>query len=126
VTETDVICTANSNSQLDGLLTVFHTERSPDGLSNKQNDLPILCSEDKATLKALSREFEIDFVSLSFTRQAGDVDQAREYLKSIGLDTTKVRVQKYASSIALIAYEENGWHSRAACAGGGKGGEGDQ
>lgn len=90
VTETSVVCTANGNSELDGLLTVFHTERSPDGLSNKQNDLPILNSEDKATLKALSKEFEIDFVSLSFTRQACDVDQARDYLKSIGLDTTKV------------------------------------
>jgi hypothetical protein len=90
VTETDVVCTANSNSELDGLLTVFHTERSPDGLSNKQNDLPILNAEDKATLEALSKEFEIDFVSLSFTRQASDVDQARDYLKSIGLDTTRV------------------------------------
>jgi len=37
---------------LDGLITVFHTERSADSLANLQNDLPVLCEEDKAALEA--------------------------------------------------------------------------
>ena len=90
MTDTEVICTANGNSELDGLLTVFHTERSPDGLANKQNDLPVLNRTDMAALETLAKDFEIDFVSLSFTRHGSDLDQAREFLKSIGLDSTKV------------------------------------
>ena len=69
---------------------MFHTERTSDGLANIQNDLPILCAEDKAGLKALARDFEIDFISLSFTRHSSDVEQAREFLRSVGLDNTKV------------------------------------
>ena len=90
MSQSDVVCTARNNSELDGLLTVFHTERSSDGLANIQNDLPILCPEDKAGLKALARDFEIDFISLSFTRHSSDVEQAREFLRSVGLDNTKV------------------------------------
>lgn len=89
-TETDVICTASANAQLEGLLTVFHTERSSDGLSNIQNDLPIFNDEDKTAIAELAKEFEIDFISLSFTRSALDIDQAREFLDSVGLESTKV------------------------------------
>ena len=90
VTATDVVCVARNDSQLDGLLTVFHTERSADGLSNLQNDLPILCDEDKSAIKSLASEFELDFISLSFTREAKDVEQAREFLSAINLLNTKV------------------------------------
>lgn len=90
VTETEVFCTANGNSELDGLLTVFHTERSSNSLANKQNDLPILHAMDKTALEALAKDFEIDFVSLSFTRDGDDIDQARQCLKSVGLEATKV------------------------------------
>ena len=38
----DVVCTARNNASLDGLLTIFHTERSSDTLQNVQNDLQIL------------------------------------------------------------------------------------
>lgn len=88
--DTEVFCTANGNSELDGLLTVFHTERSSNTLANKQNELPILHPTDMAALEALAKDFEIDFVSLSFTRSGDDLDQARQFLKSIGLESTKV------------------------------------
>lgn len=90
MSETEVVCVARNNSQLDGLLTVFHTERSADGLSNVQNELPALNPEDKAALKDLARDFEIDFVSLSFTRHARDLEETRDFLSSIGLGSTKV------------------------------------
>lgn len=46
---------------------------------------------DKDVLKKLSQDYEIDFLSLSFCRAADDVLEARSFLKSIGLNTTKVR-----------------------------------
>ena len=51
MSERDVVCTAMNAGVLDGLITVFHTERSTDSLANLQNDLPILCQEDKTTLE---------------------------------------------------------------------------
>ena len=38
---TEVYCTANNDATLGGLLTVFHTERSLDSLTNVQNTLPV-------------------------------------------------------------------------------------
>ena len=86
----DVICTANNHAVLDGLVTVFHTERSPDTLNNVQNDLPIMTDDDKANIKELAAEFEVDFISLSFTRCGEDIIDAREFLDSINMPTTKV------------------------------------
>ena len=86
----DVICTANNHDNLDGLVTIFHTERSPDTLNNVQNDLPIMTEDDKSNIKDLSTEFEVDFISLSFTRSGEDIQVAREFLDSIQMSTTKV------------------------------------
>ena len=86
----EVICTSRNSAQLDGLLTVFHTERSADSLQNIQNDLPILTEYDKKIIAAISKEIEIDFLSLSFVREGEDLTIAREYLESIGATTTKV------------------------------------
>ena len=86
----DVMCTANNHANLDGLVTIFHTERSPDTLNNVQNDLPIMTEDDKSNIKDLSTEFEVDFISLSFTRSGEDIQVAREFLDSIQMSTTKV------------------------------------
>lgn len=47
----DVICVAKNDAVLDGLLTVFHAERSSAGLSNVQNELPVLSEYDKDCLQ---------------------------------------------------------------------------
>lgn len=78
-----ITCVASNAASLGGLLTVFHTERSEDGLSNMQNDLPVLCPEDKQMIGALAAEFEVDFVSLSFTRSGEDVAAARDFLDAV-------------------------------------------
>lgn len=93
MTEQEVICKSANQAPvvLDGLLTIFHTERSADQVNNVQNDLPILCNVDKKALEALCADYEIDFVSLSFTRTAEDVAAAREYLDSLGMTSTKVK-----------------------------------
>ena len=49
-----------------------------------------LCDQDKQMISALAKDFELDFVSLSFTREAADVEAARQFLQSIGLGSTKV------------------------------------
>ena len=86
----NVYCTANNHANLDGLITIFHSERSPDTLNNIQNDLPIMTDDDKSNIKELAAEFEVDFISLSFTRCAEDIQDAREFLDSINMPTTKV------------------------------------
>lgn len=90
VTATEVICVAKNNAVLDGLLTIFHQERSSEGLSNLQNDLPCLTDFDREAIKTLSKEFEVDFISLSFCRSVEDVTEARDFLHSIKQDQIKV------------------------------------
>lgn len=55
----DVICVAKNDAVLDGLLTVFHAERSVEGLANVQNDLPLLSDYDKECLHILAQDFEV-------------------------------------------------------------------
>lgn len=79
VVGTEVICQAKNDAVLDGLLTVFHVERSIDTLANVQNELPLLSEYDKECLAALGQEFEIDFISLSYARSRADVMEARRW-----------------------------------------------
>ena len=86
----DVVCRANNEADLDGLLTVFHCERSSTSLANVQNDLPILAESDREAVASLGADFDIDFVSLSYVRGPEDLQAARDQLDSMGLSTTKV------------------------------------
>lgn len=52
---TDVVCLAKNDALLDGLLTLFHVERSSDALLNMQNDLPLLSDYDKECLAVLGQ-----------------------------------------------------------------------
>lgn len=54
VDDSDVVCVAKNEALLDGLLTVFHVERSSDELLNLQNDLPLLSEYDKECLISLA------------------------------------------------------------------------
>ena len=49
------MCSAKNDALLDGLLTLFHVERSTDALLNAQNDLPLLSDYDKECLAALGQ-----------------------------------------------------------------------
>ena len=100
-----ITATAGNAATLDGLLTVFHTERSPDGVANLQNDLPVLCPADKAALAELAAEFEVDYVSLSFTRSGEDVAAAREWMDGVpGLEATRI-LAKLETRQALFSFE---------------------
>jgi pyruvate kinase len=90
VSATEVTCEAKNDAVLDGLLTIFHQERSVEGLSNLQNDLSCLTVFDRQAIEALAKEFEVDFVSLSFCRSVDDIQEARDFLHDIHLDSVKV------------------------------------
>jgi pyruvate kinase len=71
-TATEIHCVALNEASLGGLLTVFHMERSGvfSGIINKQNQQPLFSEYDVETLQTLAAEFDIDFLSLSYTRHS--------------------------------------------------------
>lgn len=101
-----IVGTAGNDASLGGLLTVFHCERSADGVSNAQNDLPALCEDDKVAIAALAAEFEIDFVSLSFTRSSDDVAACRDYLDTLpgGVGTATRILAKLETRQSLLEF----------------------
>lgn len=102
---TDVICEAQTAASLSGLLTLWHIERDPYGpISNIQNELPILSDKDKDTLKELRNKYEIDFISLSHTREAEDIEEARAFLAEIKSATTKI-IAKIETKYALTRFK---------------------
>ncbi|KAL6785143.1 PYK2 [Auxenochlorella protothecoides x Auxenochlorella symbiontica] len=103
--ETSITCTALSGAVLSGLLTVFHTERSSEGLANKQNDLPLLTAYDREAVASLAADFDVDFLSLSYCRDAEDVESARAFLSSVGSGHTKV-LAKCETRQSLFAFKQ--------------------
>lgn len=104
VDEHDVVCVAKNEALLDGLLTVFHLERSSDELLNLQNDLPLLSEYDKECIISLAQDYEIDFISLSYTRSVDDVVEARAFLDAVGLANTKI-MAKLESRQSLLNFK---------------------
>eukprot|EP01024_Parvocaulis_polyphysoides_P060856 TRINITY_DN6676_c0_g1_i5.p1 TRINITY_DN6676_c0_g1~~TRINITY_DN6676_c0_g1_i5.p1 ORF type:complete len:454 (+),score=90.32 TRINITY_DN6676_c0_g1_i5:27-1364(+) len=104
VKDEDVICVARNTTVLEGLLTVIHQERSESRIDNIQNKLPLLSERDIEYLTKLSKEFEIDFVSLSYARNAKDIIDARRFLDSMGLENTKI-FAKIATRKALFNFQ---------------------
>lgn len=69
-TDTEIHCEALNEASLVGLLTVFHMERNKSGVANKQNQQPLFSECDWEWIPALAKDFDIDFLSLSYTRGA--------------------------------------------------------
>ena len=69
-TDTEVECVALNDASLSGLLTVFHMERNVAGIVNKQNEQPLFAPSDTDYIEKLSKEFDVDFLSLSYCRTA--------------------------------------------------------
>eukprot|EP01025_Chloroclados_australasicus_P011954 TRINITY_DN1540_c0_g1_i2.p1 TRINITY_DN1540_c0_g1~~TRINITY_DN1540_c0_g1_i2.p1 ORF type:complete len:685 (+),score=86.36 TRINITY_DN1540_c0_g1_i2:65-2056(+) len=99
----DVICEANNATSLSGLVTVFHAERSEESLVNQQNDQPVMTAKDKQMMAELAKEFEIDFVSVSHTRDAKDIQEVREFMKQNNMENGLV-IAKVESRVALFNF----------------------
>ncbi len=66
-----------------------------------------MTDEDKSNIKDLSLEFEVDFISLSFTRSGEDIQSAREFLDSINMTTTKVLLHFLCMCTFLLVEEHD-------------------
>eukprot|EP00775_Hariotina_reticulata_P009310 gene9310-9475_t len=103
VEDQDIICEATNSAVMDGLMTVFHMERSDDSLLNLQNNLPLLSEYDKEAIQALGTEFEVDFISLAYTRTREDVREARDFLDAIGMTNCRI-LAKIETRQALLNF----------------------
>ncbi|KAI3984641.1 hypothetical protein MKX01_004004 [Papaver californicum] len=77
VKEVDVVCTVKNAAVLSGSLFTLH-------VSQIHIDLPTLTDKDREVISTWGVRNEIDFLSLSYTRHAEDVRQAREFLSTLG------------------------------------------
>ncbi|KAI3512174.1 hypothetical protein L1887_19408 [Cichorium endivia] len=73
----DVDCKIKNTATLAGALFTLHA-------SQIHIDLPTLTEKDKENISAWGVPNKIDFLSLSYTRHAQDVREAREYLSKLG------------------------------------------
>ncbi|XP_058739106.1 pyruvate kinase 1, cytosolic isoform X1 [Vicia villosa] len=73
----DVVCTIKNSATLAGALFTLHA-------SQIHIDLPTLTEKDKEVISTWGVKNKIDFLSLSYTRHAEDVRQAREFLSTLG------------------------------------------
>ncbi|GAB4856511.1 hypothetical protein Ancab_014427 [Ancistrocladus abbreviatus] len=73
----DVVCAIKHTATLDGTLFTLHA-------SQVHIDMPTLSERDKEAISTWGVKNKIDFLSLSYTRHAEDVRQAREFLSKLG------------------------------------------
>ncbi|KNA24291.1 hypothetical protein SOVF_016980 [Spinacia oleracea] len=80
----DVTCVIKNSATLDGELFTLHVSRV-------RIEMPTLSDKDKEVISTWGVENKIDFLSLSYTRDAGDVRQARTLLSSLSeLNQTQI------------------------------------
>uniref|UniRef100_A0A3Q7IMV7 Pyruvate kinase n=1 Tax=Solanum lycopersicum TaxID=4081 RepID=A0A3Q7IMV7_SOLLC len=73
----DVICVVKNSATLAGSLFTLHA-------SQVHIDMPTLTDKDKEVISTWGVQNKIDFISLSYTRHAEDVREAREFLSKLG------------------------------------------
>ncbi|KAG6412093.1 hypothetical protein SASPL_124760 [Salvia splendens] len=73
----DVVCVIKNSATLAGSLFTLHA-------SQIRIDLPTLSEKDKEVISTWGVKNKIDFLSLSYTRHASDVREAREFLSKHG------------------------------------------
>ncbi|KAL8509329.1 hypothetical protein ACS0TY_016508 [Phlomoides rotata] len=73
----DVVCLIKNSATLAGSLFTLHA-------SQIRIDLPTLTEKDKEVISSWGVKNKIDFLSLSYTRHAEDVREAREFLSKLG------------------------------------------
>eukprot|EP00879_Flechtneria_rotunda_P021983 GHRR01023184.1.p1 GENE.GHRR01023184.1~~GHRR01023184.1.p1 ORF type:complete len:557 (+),score=149.99 GHRR01023184.1:184-1854(+) len=96
--ETSAVCIVQNSCKLEGIQLTVH-------IGNMKNTAPILAERDKQALQTFGKPNKIDFVALSFCRNAQDVKDARAFLNSIGMQGTKI-VGKIENMEGLVNYKE--------------------
>ncbi|XP_051113694.1 pyruvate kinase 1, cytosolic-like isoform X2 [Andrographis paniculata] len=77
VKDNDVICNIKNSATLAGSLFTLH-------VSQVHISLPTLSDKDKEAISSWGVQNKIDLLSLSYTRHADDVRQARDFLAKLG------------------------------------------
>ena len=114
VDEHDVECVAMNDAELNGLITLFIKDCHSFAdllLHDKEEDksIPILSARDMEVLKVLAKIKNqgsdcIDFLSLSYTSNKGQIIEARQALDALGLSSAKI-MAKVESKKALSNFE---------------------
>ncbi|KAK4345762.1 hypothetical protein RND71_035938 [Anisodus tanguticus] len=73
----DVVCVVKNSATLAGSMFTLHA-------SQVHIDMPTLTGRDKEVISTWGVQNKIDFISLSYTRHAEDVREAREFLSKLG------------------------------------------
>ncbi|GIL69969.1 hypothetical protein Vretimale_10037 [Volvox reticuliferus] len=79
----EAVCTCNNSCVLEGLALTVH-------IAHMRNEAPILADTDLAAIRQWGAANKIDYVSVSFTRNAADMAVVRQVLDSCGLAQTRV------------------------------------
>ncbi|KAG2488957.1 hypothetical protein HYH03_012576 [Edaphochlamys debaryana] len=79
----EAICTCNNTCVLEGLALTVH-------IAHMRNEAPILADTDLAAIRQWGAANRIDYVCVSFARNAADIASVRAVLDSCGLDQTRI------------------------------------
>ncbi|GIL59095.1 hypothetical protein Vafri_14039 [Volvox africanus] len=79
----EAVCTCNNSCVLEGLALTVH-------IAHMRNEAPILADTDLAAIRQWGSANKIDYVSVSFTRNAADMAVVRQVLDSCGLHQTRM------------------------------------
>ncbi|PNW87383.1 hypothetical protein CHLRE_02g147900v5 [Chlamydomonas reinhardtii] len=79
----EAVCTCNNTCILEGLALTVH-------IAHMRNEAPILADSDMSAIRQWGAANKIDYVCLSFTRNAADIGVVRAVLDSCGLEQTRV------------------------------------
>ncbi|KAG5533101.1 hypothetical protein RHGRI_027362 [Rhododendron griersonianum] len=95
----DVVCLIKNSATLSGQLYTLH-------VSQIRIDLPTLTDKDKEVISTWGVKNNVDFLTLSYTRDAEDVRHARNYLSKLGdLNQTQI-FAKIENVEGLIHFDE--------------------
>ncbi|CAM8973398.1 unnamed protein product [Rhodiola kirilowii] len=84
VKDEDVVCTIKNSATLAGALFTLH-------VAQVRIEMPTLSDADKEFISTWGTQHKIDFLSLSYTREAEDVRRARDFLSKLG-DLSKTKI----------------------------------
>ncbi|XP_051142353.1 pyruvate kinase 1, cytosolic-like [Andrographis paniculata] len=100
VKDENVVCMIKNSATLSGALYTLH-------ISRIHIDLPTLTNKDKEVISTWGVQNKIDFLSLSYTRCADDVRQAREFLSKVGNNLNRTQIfAKIENVEGLIRLDE--------------------
>jgi pyruvate kinase len=104
----EIRCVAQNNANLVGVLTVLVSHREFELHLHDHDlnrDLPLMSSHDIDCLRTFGADFEIDFLTLSYSNSAEDVWSARQTLDAMGLTQTKI-MAKVERKAAIHNFDE--------------------